>query len=241
MKKLKILKSWEQDCRSIEKTIRAKAMDGSPLHILEAGCGKYWPIDLTGIQFTLTGVDLDRSALELRNAEFNDLNETIVGDLRSVNLGTDRYDVIYSSYVLEHIDDAERVLDNFLSWLKPGGIVILRIPDRDSVWGFATRFTPFWLHILHARYVRGDRDSGKPGFGPYPTFHDPVVSRVGIHEYCRKNSLVLKEESGHGYYLDRQDAIGSLIRLFVRTVRILSFGKLAWEHCDLTYVLEMKR
>ena len=31
---------------------------------------------------------------------------------------------------------------------------------------------------------------------------------------------------------------GVLIYLFARTVSLLSLGKLAWEHTDLTYVLE---
>src|SRR5438045_2919145 len=110
----------------METYIKQKAVERSPLRILEAGCGQFWPLDLKQLQFTLTGVDTDKDALQLRRARYNDLTETIVGDLRSVDLEDNTYDVIFNSYVLEHIDGAERVLEKFANWLKPGGILILR-------------------------------------------------------------------------------------------------------------------
>jgi len=241
MKKVELLKSWDEDCRLLENCIRQKAMSGSSLQILEAGCGQFWPLDLKGIPFTLTGVDIDKGAVDLRRSRFNDLDEAIVGDLRVVDLEKNRYDVIYNSYVLEHVDGAERVLENFSKWLKPGGILILRIPDRNSVRGFITRITPFWFHMFYAKYIVRFRDAGKTGFGPYPTFHDPVVSRVGIHQYCRNTHFVIKEEYGHGYYLDGRGIVGFLTYLFVRGFSLLSLGKLAWEYCDLTYILEKDR
>ena len=53
------------------------------------------------------------------------------------------YDVIYYSYVLEHVEGAERVLKNFVRWMKRGGIIILRFPKRDSARGILTLVTPF--------------------------------------------------------------------------------------------------
>jgi SAM-dependent methyltransferase len=238
VKKVKLLKSWDQDCRLMEKYIKQKAIDRSPLHILEAGCGQYWPLDLKGIQFTLTGVDIDKHALHLRKTRYNDLNEMIVGDLRSLDLEENRYDVIYNSYVLEHIDGAEGVLDKFSNWLKPGGILILRMPDRNSVRGFVTRVTPFWFHMFYNKYIVRFRDTGKAGSGPYPTFYDPIVSRAGIQEYCRDNHFIIKEEYGQGSDVGGQGITGFLIYLFARSVSFLSLGKLAWEYSDLTYILE---
>jgi SAM-dependent methyltransferase len=238
MKKVKLLKSWDQDCRLMEKYIRQKAIDTSPLHILEAGCGQYWPLDLNGIQFTITGVDIDKGALQLRRTQYNDLSEMIVRDLRSLDLEKNSYDVIYNSYVLEHIDGAEGVLEKFYNWLKPGGILILRMPDRNSVKGFVTRFTPFWFHMFYCKYIARSPDAGKTGFGPYPTFYDPIVSRAGIQEYCRNNHFIIQEEYGQGSDLGGQGITGFLIYLFVRSVGLLSLGKLAWEYSDLTYILE---
>jgi SAM-dependent methyltransferase len=237
MKKVKVLKDWE-DSRLMEKYITQKAIDGAPLHILEAGCGQFWFLDLNGIQFALTGVDIDKDALELRRTRYNDLSEIIVGDLRFVELEKDKYDVIYNSYVLEHIDGAEGVLEKFSNWLKPGGLLILRIPDRNSVKGFVTRITPFWVHVLYAKYVSRFAGAGEAGFGPYPTFHDPIVSREGIQEYCRNNHLIIKEEYGHGSQLVGQGIRRFLLYLVIRSISLLSFGKLTWKNADLTYILE---
>jgi SAM-dependent methyltransferase len=240
MRKIRLLKNWGQECRLLEKYIKQKATDGLPLHILEAGCGQYWPLDLKDIQFTLTGNDVDKDVLHLRKAKHNDLDEMIAGDLRSLDLERNRYDVIYNSYVLEHIDGAEGVLEKFSNWLKPGGILILRIPDRNSVRGFVARVTPFWFHMFYEKYIVGFRDAGKTGFGPFRTFYDPIVSRAGIHEFCRKKKFIIKEEYGHGSHLHSHGIIGFLIYLFVRSISLLSLGRLAWEHTDLTYVLEKK-
>jgi SAM-dependent methyltransferase len=238
MNELKLLESACQESRLLEKHVRRKATDGVPLHILEAGCGQFWPLDLKDIRFTLTGNDIDGDVLHLRKAKHNDLNEMIVGDLRSLDIENNRYDVIYNSYVLEHIDGAEGVLENFSNWLKPGGLLILRIPDRNSVKGFITRVTPFWFHMFYAKHIVRLRGAGTTGFGPFPTFYDPIVSRAGIREFCRMNRFIIKEEYGHGSHLHSQGIAGLLIHLLVRTVSLLSFGKLAWEHTDLTYVLE---
>jgi SAM-dependent methyltransferase len=222
----------------MEQYIKQKAMDRSPLHILEAGCGQFWFLDLKEVQFTLTGVDIDKDALQIRKMRYNDLSETIVGDLRFIDLEKNRYDVIYSSYVLEHIDGAERVLGKFSNWLKPGGLLILRIPDRNSVKGFVTRITPFWFHSFFAKYVVRFPGAATAGFGPYPTFHDPIVSSEGIQEYCRNNHFIIKEEYGHGSPLVGKGITRFLIYLLARSISLLSLGKLACKHADLTYILE---
>jgi SAM-dependent methyltransferase len=238
MRKVRLLKSWAQESGLLEKHIKQKATDGVPLHILEAGCGQNWPLELEDIQFTLTGNDIDRDMLLLRKAKHNDLDEMIVGDLRFLDLQEHRYDVIFNSYVLEHIDGAEGVLENFSNWLKPGGILILRIPDRNSVRGFVARNTPFWFHMFYVKYILGLRDAGTTGEGPFRAFYDPIVSRAGIHEFCRKNRFIIKEEFGHGSHLESKGIRGILIYLFVRAVSLLSLGKLASDHTDITYILE---
>jgi hypothetical protein len=52
-------------CRD-QSQIISQASRGESLNILEAGCGRHWPYDLTEIKHTLTGVDVDKEALEAR-------------------------------------------------------------------------------------------------------------------------------------------------------------------------------
>lgn len=200
------------------------------IEILEAGCGKRWPIELDGVRYRLQGIDLDEDALRLRKERFDDLDETLIEDLREVRLPAASFDVVYSSFVLEHIEGAERVLRRFATWLKPGGLLILKIPDRDSAYSFVARMTPFWVHVLYYRWLRGMRNAGKPGFGPYPTFYDRVVSRKGIRRFARESRLQLLEECGFAVLPPGQKA-------FLQTLSVLSLRRLAGDYVNLLVIL----
>lgn len=55
---------------------------GSPLEILETGCGLDWPLDLEGVDYRLTSIDLDADALQSRIEIMGDLNEAIPTSVR---------------------------------------------------------------------------------------------------------------------------------------------------------------
>ena len=110
----------------------ARSTASRRIEILEAGCGNRWPIDLHDVDYRLTGADLDAHALKLRLALQNDLNEAIEGDLCTMKLPASAFDVVYSAYVLEHIRDADLALNNMLSALRRGALLILRIPDSGT-------------------------------------------------------------------------------------------------------------
>ncbi|MCA9750684.1 MAG: class I SAM-dependent methyltransferase [Gemmatimonadetes bacterium] len=235
-----LLESREQESRIFETRVRELAANrnGDALEILEAGCGRCWPIDLSGVTFRLTGIDEDKASLDIRKNEVGDLDEPILGDLRTAELPSNRYDVVFNSFVLEHIDGAEHVLENFVRWAKPGGLLLLRFPDRDSVFGFLTRITPFWFHVFYKRWIVGQKTAGQPGFGPFPTHYDRVVSRRGMRTFCDRHGLIVREEwvfpletQGFGWK-------APFIRALVGTVGALSFGRLSPGHNWLTYVLE---
>jgi 2-polyprenyl-3-methyl-5-hydroxy-6-metoxy-1,4-benzoquinol methylase len=120
------------------------------VRILEAGCGRRWNLDLAGVDFHVTGIDLSAESMRTRLEEAGDLDEAIVGDLRAVSLTPRSYDVVFSSFVLEHVEGAEAVLDRLVPAIRPGGLLLLRIPDRDSVYGFVTRHSPHWLRVQYS-------------------------------------------------------------------------------------------
>ncbi len=194
-----------------------------PLRILEAGCGRHWPLKLS-VPYTLTGLDLDRDALEART----DLDRAIVGDLRTVELAPHSFDVIYNAFVLEHVSGAQRVLERFLEWLAPGGMLVLKIPDRDSAYGFLTRLTPCWTHVMFHRYALRQPLAGTPGHGPYPTYYDAIVSERGMREFCRRKGLTSPE-----VYRLCSYANDRAVRLSAFLVSVLSLGRLAWRHNNL--------
>jgi len=235
----KKLSTWLEERAVMAAHIREHAKGHSSLEILEAGCGTTWGLDLTGLKYRLTGIDLDQAALEVRLNLHNDLDEAICGDLRTVSIKDESYDVIFNSYVLEHISGAEQVLINFSKWLKLNGLLILVIPNRDSVWGFITRLTPFWFHVIISKYIMGKKDAGRPGHAPYPTFYDKVVSRRGIYQFCTAHGLFVKEEYSVGHGRRNQKWFVFVVtRVFVYLAYVLSLGQLSAKHANSIFVIQ---
>jgi SAM-dependent methyltransferase len=217
----------------VRARVRSYARDKGRIHILEAGCGRRWPYRFHDVEFVLTGVDLDADALRIRQEEKQDLHETVVGDLRTVSFDKHSFDVIYSAYVLEHVPETERVLLNFLDWIKPGGLIILKFPDRDSVYGFITRMTPHRAHIAYKRYLAGQPNAGKPGFGPYPTVHEPIIGRERFESFAREHGLTAEAAYGYG-------TLPWFQRLGTRLFAALSCGRLRAKYYNLMYILRSR-
>lgn len=209
----------------------------APIEILEAGCGQRWLLRLEEKKFRLVGIDLDKEAMEIRMNVKKDLDEAIHADLRTVSLGGRKFDVIYSAFVLEHIEGAESVLERMVGWLKPGGIIVIEIPDPATVKGWVTKVTPHWFHVFYYRRILNKSTAGLPGYGPYRTIYDPIVSRQGIHGFCARLGLRVERE-----YAFRTDGPSNKLKrlavdIATTTVHLLSFGFLLNDHADLLMVL----
>jgi SAM-dependent methyltransferase len=218
--------------RSDELEVIRRYVCAPGITIVEAGCGRHWPPQLANPTATLIGVDTDTAALALRT----DLSKTYVGDVRTVDLPPGQADVVYSSYVLEHVQGAERALANFVDWLKPGGILVLRIPDRYSVYGFLTRATPHWFHVAYKKYVNRSPHAGEPGFGPYPTYHEAIISREGIRAFCEAHGCEVLHDLRRCTYLETGQSRG-LKKAVAILVSALSLGALSWRHDNLCMIL----
>ena len=238
---LKLFTSWDEEVHLIEQVIMKRAASGGELTILEAGCGQRWPLlSLGSIQYNLTGVDQDSEALRIRTEIIKDLHQGIHVDLREINFPEHSFDVIYSSFVLEHIDGAESVLRNFTKWLKKDGIMIIMIPDPESVRGFITRVSPHWVHILYYKYIIGEKNAGKPGYAPYPTLYDKILYREKLQQFCAKNELIIDVQAGDGYYQLGRGVVDLILKAFVKLVSAISFNRLSSDHTNLLYILRRK-
>jgi SAM-dependent methyltransferase len=210
---------------------------GRRLSILEAGCGQRWTLDLTGVDFTLTGVDLDPEALEMRKAQIRDLDVSIVGDLCSVQLAGGSFDVVYSAFVLEHVQRADVALENFVRWLRPGGLLILRLPERKSARAFVTRMLPHRAHVWYYRYVCRKEKAGQPGHAPYPTYHHPVTDRERLCRFLVERDVNCLNTYGDGFVREGEHPLTRLvIRGILRTVSVLSLGALTADYKDVLYI-----
>src|SRR5215813_10742936 len=104
MEPLKLIHNREQSLEFMERRLKASA-GREPLRILEAGCGTMWPLRLEGVEYLLTGVDVDRDALVVRQRNARPTDRLMYGDLRSREMfGAEQFDAIFNSFVLEHVD-----------------------------------------------------------------------------------------------------------------------------------------
>lgn len=227
------------DVLSLIKTvIHDQPRPEGDLRILDAGCGSFWRFDMTGVPYRLTGVDVDRDSIEKRRAAERPEETLICSDLHSADLPEASFDLIYNCYVMEHVDRAEVVLENFARWLAPGGVIVLRMPDPAGVYGHMAKMLPFSLHVFYKRHIAGMKHAGEPGYGPFPTIYDDIVCVEGIRDFCARRGLEIVEEIGYGGApFPGRPRLQKLIETGLSAIAALTFGRLHNRHRNLLYII----
>ena len=99
-------------------------------HLLAAGDGTQ----------RVTGVDIDESAVAYARANFIDPRlDYVCAD--GAAFDAEPFDLIVSFETIEHVPDPERLIDNFVRLLAPGGLLVASVPVTPSV-----DVNPFHLH-----------------------------------------------------------------------------------------------
>ena len=113
------------------------------------------------------------------------LGAVILGDLRTIPLPPRSFDIVHCALLLDRISHVELILDRFTAALRPGGLFLLRIRDRDCAAGLLDRIAPQWVRrALWARV-----NPGQPG--PFRAVYSPAGSDRGIQAYMRMRGLVI--------------------------------------------------
>jgi hypothetical protein len=69
--------------------------------------------------------------------------------------------------------------------LRPGGLLLLGFPQRDSLKGLITRATPIGVHRAYYRWVVGKRDRGGAHYDAFETPMRPLVTARRIGDRLR--------------------------------------------------------
>ncbi len=225
---------------------------GRPLSVLRAGvatpAGELGLARLrdSGYEITVTTVDQDsglaRQALAREVQTEQALAETgldqrapagpvILGDLRAVPLPPRSFDVVYCAFLLERIPNAALVLDRFVAALRPGGLLLLRIRDRDCAAAVLDRSAPEPL-----RRALWDRlHPGEPG--PFPAVYDPLTSARGIESYATAHGLVITRRESARTRPDRPVRLAAALRATRILIGWLSRNQRTDAHDELLYVI----
>lgn len=119
--------------------------------VLDAGCGSGGTTSWLGRWGRVSGIDLEPAALEL--ARRRGLSRLLRGSVEALPFAGDSFDLVTSFDVLYHlrVGDDRAVLAEFRRVLRPGGLVLLRVPAHDWLRGAHDQA----VHTRH-RYHRAE-------------------------------------------------------------------------------------
>ena len=94
-----------------------------------------------------------------------------------------------SNYCIEHIPDPVQHLTEVARVLQPGGVYVLRTPNRWHYVSLISSATPHWVHELLANRLRG---IGADEHDPYPTVY-AMNTREDVTRFAAQAGLVVNQ------------------------------------------------
>jgi SAM-dependent methyltransferase len=140
---------------------------------LGAGAGIVEEMNFKGYGRKVCGVDLDNRVVDNPY-----LDEGRVADASGIPYPDQTFDIVFSDNVLEHLDKPIEVFREVYRVLKPGGVYLVKTPNKWHYVTLISRCTPHWFHEYVNR-LRGRKDSDT-----FPTVYK-ANSRRDIKQLCK--------------------------------------------------------
>jgi SAM-dependent methyltransferase len=201
---------------------------GKSVRIYEAGGGSLSILPLASMDNpTISVVDIDET--QLRNNQY--AKNKILGDIQTYVFPPDSFDLVVCYNVIEHLTSVDQAIRQFHHALAPDGLLFIGAPNPQSLFGFVTKYTPHWFHVLFYRLVLRHKDAGKPGHLPFRTVYHPVVSPKALLDFCEQMGLEpiyfnLYIGSNYTTLRKTRPIIGWLVGAVLSAMNALTFGRL---------------
>ncbi len=101
--------------------------------VLDAGCGRGFYVkvlDKLGLRLKIFGVDLNEKYLKVGRQICGSAVHLLRADIVALPFESRSFDRIIASEILEHIPDDNKALAELFRVLKPGGKMLLSVPNR---------------------------------------------------------------------------------------------------------------
>lgn len=97
--------------------------------VLDFGCGSgYGSVLLAKDAASVVGADISKEAVDFANENYAEENLTF----KTIDeIGDEKFDVITSFQVIEHVSNDKAYITNLKNHLKPDGILLVSTPDRQ--------------------------------------------------------------------------------------------------------------
>ncbi|MDO8480144.1 MAG: class I SAM-dependent methyltransferase [Candidatus Rokubacteria bacterium] len=220
---------------------RFVAGQSHPLRVLEAGCGSLSNIRL-GSNVRIVGIDVSAEAL----AQNATIHEGIQANLETSDLGDSEYDLIVCWDVLEHLAKPTNVVRKFLRAVKPGGLILLALPNVLSLKGLVAKYTPLSFHFLVHRLIYGQRAGIAPGYEVCPTYlcysiAPRSIARLATHHAFDVDLFSTYESGMQRRFRERFGLVGKPWQVVRVLVCLLSIGIIDAEATDCILILRRPR
>jgi len=191
--------TWKRKMELTERNLRDKV-------VLDAGCGAGFETNyFSQLAKQIHGIDVSKRDIEEARNKYSARNLFFqLGNVERIPYGDSTFDVVYSNWVIEHLENPKIFLDEAHRVIKPGGILILWAPNVNSIEGFIIKIFPYSLKVPILKILQQRAD----------------VSDLKC--YYRANSIRKLDRFCKGkferIYLERHDHIS-----YYRYSRILSY------------------
>jgi len=199
----------------LSRCIKSLDSGSNGLKILEIGCASAIDSAILAKEnkdSKFYCLDLYQPALELARKvaeELGALINLIKADASKTNFADGEFDIVFSQGVLEHFQDVSPLMKEQLRILKPGGILIIDVPQT------------YTLYTLHKR--------GKVKKGLWPYGWETQYSYQGLKKLGREYGLEPIDVCGHEHELH-------LLRRIITCDKFWNFLEKKWGHYFLVNI-----
>jgi SAM-dependent methyltransferase len=181
---------WDDEL--LRERILAHLQPSSAVLDLGAGAGIVPQMNFRGLASSVSGVDLDPRVI---GNPF--LDEGRVADVAGIPYENDRFDLVFSDNVLEHLEKPLEVFREVARVLTPGGVFLFKTPNKWHYVSSIARLTPHGFH----RYV--NRLRGREEGDTFPTLYR-ANTKSDIHrlaDQCGLSVISMERIEGRPEYL----------------------------------------
>lgn len=120
-----------------------------PYKLLDVGCGDGTFLErLNKNRFEGTGVEINPEGYEICNKKGLVVHNS---DIKTIDFGDKKFDVITLWNVLEHVDNPRELTAFLLPLLSKNGVLVLQVPNANSL-GFKLG-KQYWFHLDSPRHL----------------------------------------------------------------------------------------
>ena len=200
---------WEEmEVGTLQHVLDSLHGSSNTVRILDVGVGlgrllerirssEYRNLDLYGMDISLP---------YLRIAHSKGLN-VVMAKIEDIPYTAEYFDIITCTDVLEHVVDLNLCITKILTCLKPGGKLIVRVPNREDLSSYLKPDYPY--HLAHIR-----------SFDEFSL--ELMFTRIFKLEFVKKSPGLLIESSSLLKYKIPIKGYNFTLRVFLRVVKLVS-------------------